>query len=62
MTEAQHYKAKASMYRALCFSMITRLEADESLMRDLIKHFRELEQSPEYNSPQWREAYGIPFD
>jgi len=62
MTEAQHYKAKASMYRAITFSMIVRLEDDESVMRDLIKKFREVEASPDYNSPEWRELHGIPFD
>jgi len=62
VTEAQHYKAKASMYRAIAFSMIVRLEDDESVMRDLIQKFREIEKSPDYNSPEWREMHGIPFD
>lgn len=62
MTEAQHYKAKASMYRAITFSMIVRLEDDESVMRDLIQKFMEIEASPDYNSPEWRELHGIPLD
>jgi hypothetical protein len=50
------------MYRAITFSMIVRLEDDESVMRDLINKFREVEASPDYNTPEWREANGIPFD
>jgi len=62
VTEAQHYRAKTAMYRAICRSMIVRLEGDELVMRDLVKKFWEAESSPEYNSPEWQEANGIPFD
>lgn len=62
LTEADHYRAKYKAYRALCFSLITRLEDDEYLMRDLIQEFRTLQQSPEYRDQRWIEKHGIPFD
>lgn len=62
VTEAQHYRAKTAMYRAICRSMIIRLEDDEPAMRDLVQKFWEAESSPEYNSPEWREINGIPFN
>ena len=62
MTEAEHYRAKYVAYRAICFSLITRLEDDEHLMRDLVQEFRTLQESPEYGDSRWKEKHGIPFD